>query len=79
MDWYRELVFKEKRFGCEASKENSLGEECMAGVCEVIPIIINNSSSEKLHSDIWVYIFKQTIFCCSSILIYTNKLPLSMP
>ena len=27
-------MFKEKRFGCRASKENGLGSELISGVCE---------------------------------------------
>ena len=34
MDWYCEGVFREKRFGCQPSKENGAGLVWMAGVCE---------------------------------------------
>ena len=34
MDLYREGVFEEKRFGCQASKDNGAGYEYMARVCE---------------------------------------------
>ena len=44
-----------------------------------VALIINNSSSEKIQSNVWIYIpfnFQtQTMFSCSSILIYTEKLP----
>ena len=31
MDWYREGLFKKKRFGCQANKENGAGQELNGG------------------------------------------------
>ena len=34
MEWYREGMFKEKKFGCQASKKKNPGWEWMTDVCE---------------------------------------------